>query len=194
VLLFVGIPLVSFIVTFLLLLIFSPVRNSHFTPVTPAAQTAGATMPIADPVQLDIGRIGVSAKVSPVGLASNGDMEISSNAKELAWYQPGPKPGEEGSAVIAGHYGWKDGVPSVFNNLNRLVAGDVISVYSKEGTVEKFSVQTIRQYAPSDDATAVFKSDDGKAHLNLITCQGTWSKSEQTYSERLVVFTNRIIE
>jgi len=58
--------------------------------------------------------------------------------------------------------------------------------------VRNFAVTAIRMYNPDDDATQVFVSTDGKAHLNLITCQGSWNNTEQTYSERLVVFTDEI--
>lgn len=48
-----------------------------------------------------------------------------------------------------------------------------------------------RTYDALADATRVFRSDDGKAHLNLITCQGAWDKQAKQYSKRLVVFTDR---
>jgi len=31
-------------------------------------------------------------------------------------------------------------------------------------------------------------SNDGKAHLNLITCAGVWDEVEKSHSSRLVVF------
>ena len=41
------------------------------------------------------------------------------------------------------------------------------------------------------DPNAVFISNDEKLHLNLITCEGIWSKAQQSYSKRLVVFADR---
>jgi len=121
-------------------------------------------------------------------------MDIDENPKQAAWYQLGAKPGEEGSAVIAGHYGWKKSVPSVFNDLHTLVAGDEISTVGEDGKVMTFVVSRLATYAPDQDATDVFRSDDGKAHLNLVTCQGSWNNSQSTYSERLVVFTNLVVQ
>jgi len=143
-------------------------------------------------VQLKIERIGVLALINPVGLAANGDMAIDENPEQLAWYKDGPKPGEEGSAVIAGHYGWKGSVPSVFNELHTLVPGDEITAIDDKGQTLIFVVIRLETYQPDQDATNVFKSDDGKAHLNLITCQGSWNNSQSTYSERLVVFTDLV--
>jgi hypothetical protein len=48
------------------------------------------------------------------------------------------------------------------------------------------------RFDPSADATAVFISNDGSSHLNLITCDGVWDKQAKQYSKRLVVFADRI--
>jgi LPXTG-site transpeptidase (sortase) family protein len=110
----------------------------------------------------------------------------------VAWYQRGPRPGEIGSAVVAGHFGtWEDGRGSVFDNLHQLKAGDRVFVQDEAGERISFVVRESRRFDPEADATDVFTSDDGKAHLNLITCEGDWSESAQSYSRRLVVFTDR---
>lgn len=153
---------------------------------------APAVVAINPPMKLKSSAINVEAAINPVGITPTGNMDIDENPKELAWYKLGPKPGEKGSAVIAGHYGWKDTVPSVFNDLNRLKKGDTISTYDAAGHELVFVVVGTELYAPTQDATNVFRSNDGKAHLNLITCQGSWNNSARTYSERLVVFTDLV--
>ena len=189
-----GITIVALCITFILLYLFVP--HQRAVPVTPVyipdvphlvPAPPTAALP---PVKLTIPTINVDTLVNPVGLTSAGDMDIDEDPTQVAWYMLGPKPGDEGSAVIAGHYGWKDGVPSIFNDLNKLAPGDTISTYSSDGQQRTFTVTRIAVYAPDQDATDVFKSDDGKAHLNLITCQGTWVKSAKSYTERLVVFTD----
>jgi len=191
-----GVPLVSLCATFIFLYIFTPVRYQPPEPAlatTPVVVQKPAVVPTTKaPVRLAIKSIAVDAKVNPTGLTVNGDMAIDSNPRELAWYELGPKPGEVGNAVIAGHYGWKDGVASVFNSLNSVKPGDVISTYDAAGLAVDFAVTSIRLYHPDDDATQVFVSTDTKAHLNIITCQGSWNNSQRTYSERLVVFTDKI--
>ena len=52
----------------------------------------------------------------------------------------------------------------------------------------------IKKYDPNADAKDVFNLNDGKAHLNLITCVGIWNKIKKSRSERLVVFTDREIK
>ncbi|MDB5162472.1 MAG: peptidase family protein [Candidatus Saccharibacteria bacterium] len=152
------------------------------------------SIPVAAPTHLNISKINVDTAVNHVGITAEDNMDIDEDPKTAAWYQLGPKPGEEGSAVIAGHYGWKRGVASVFNELNKLVAGDEVSVLGEDGKVIRFTVTRLASYTPEQDATDVFRSDDGKAHLNLVTCQGSWNNSVQTYSERLVVFTDQVVQ
>jgi len=193
----IAIPLAASCATFILLfLLLVPQQNDVVIKedaVKPEAILDSRTsVVISPPILLVIASINVSAVIKPVGLTSAGDMDIDENPEELAWYQYGPMPGEEGSSVIAGHYGWKDGVPSVFNDLSKLVKGDEVIVSGKDGVPQKFVVSHSAQYKPEQDATDVFRSDDGKAHLNLITCQGSWNNSANTYSERLVVFTDHV--
>jgi len=47
------------------------------------------------------------------------------------------------------------------------------------------------RYGLNDDASIVFDSNDQKAHLNLITCEGIWDEVKKTYPQRLVIFADR---
>lgn len=117
---------------------------------------------------------------------------IPQGRNNAAWYNPGPRPGDIGNAIIVGHYGrWKNGSATVFNNLSKLRPGDKIYIKDGQGTTISFVVREKRSYSLRDDVTAVFVSSDGKSHLNLITCEGTWDKASQSYSRRLVVFADR---
>ena len=144
------------------------------------------------PSHLIIPEIGVSTIIAPAGLTADGAMDIKKDPDNVAWYNLGPRPGETGSAVIAGHYGWENGKGSIFNDLHVLKVGDTLSVNDEKGLVTSFVVRESRSYDPNADASSVFRSNDGKSHLNLITCEGVWSNAEQTYSRRLVVFTDKI--
>jgi LPXTG-site transpeptidase (sortase) family protein len=79
----------------------------------------------------------------------------------------------------------------VFNNLSRLQQGDKIYFVDEKGATVTFVVREIRTYDPAADASGVFGSNDGKAHLNLITCDGVWNDSSKQYSKRLVVFADK---
>lgn len=191
------VPIISLCVTFLLLYRFAP-RVVISNEVTHDKATSEYSIPdtptASPPLRLTIRSIDVSAVIKPTGLTSAGDMNINENPNELAWYKFGPKPGEEGSAVIAGHYGWKNGEPAVFNELSGLAEGDKMTVEDEDGRVMVFVVKRTASYDPNQDATDVFQSNDGTARLNLITCRGTWNNAEQTYSERLVIFTEYVLD
>lgn len=143
------------------------------------------------PVRLKIPSINVDAPVEYVGLISDGAMDIPKGTNEVAWFNLGARPGENGSAVIAGHNGWENNIPAVFDNLHKLRKGDKISVEDEKGAIITFVVREIRTYGKDETASDVFVSSDGKAHLNLITCTGVWNKAEKTRSERLIVFTDK---
>ncbi len=143
------------------------------------------------PARLKIPAINVDSVVEYVGLDSSGAMDVPESPDNVAWFKLGQRPGENGSAVIAGHYGWENGKAAAFDNLYKLRKGDKIYVEDEKGAIISFVVRESRRYKPEADASAVFESNDGKAHLNLITCEGDWNKDSKSYSERLVVFTDK---
>lgn len=164
-------------------------RPTAATP--PPTQT---TEKVGLPVRLTIPGIKVDAAIGYAGTASDGTMEISQSQDDVAWYEPGPRPGEIGSAVIAGHYGSLNGKLSVFSNLSKLNNGDKLHIKDHNGVLITFIVQESRKYSPAADATDVFNSHDQKAHLNLITCEGAWNNAKETYSDRRVIFTDKVTE
>ena len=156
--------------------------------VLPAEQAQAVT---GLPVRLTIPKINVDATIEDVGVTSLGAMAVPSGPADVAWFKLGTRPGEVGSAVIAGHEGWKDNIPAVFDDLHALNVGDTIYVKDAAGITTTFVVRKLRTYGQNQDASDVFASSDGQAHLNLITCAGTWNASEKSYSNRLVVFADK---
>lgn len=144
------------------------------------------------PIRLKIPKIKVNAIIEQVGLTPYGAMAIPKGRSNVAWFNLGPYPGEKGSAVIDGHYGvWKNGEKAIFNNLYKLKKGDRLYVEDIKGMSTTFVVRELRIYAQNEDASNVFTSNDGKVHLNLITCQGIWNKISKSYPNRLIVFTDK---
>ncbi|OHA85405.1 MAG: hypothetical protein A2481_04405 [Candidatus Yonathbacteria bacterium RIFOXYC2_FULL_47_9] len=143
------------------------------------------------PARLKIPGISVDDGVEQVGVTSEGEMGTPKGPVGVAWFSLGSRPGEVGSAVISGHYGWKNGIPAVFDNLYKLHPGDKLYVEDENGIITTFVVRELRRYGEHDDASNVFTSRDGKAHLNLVTCEGVWNKFSKSYSKRLVVFADK---
>ncbi|MDO8523142.1 MAG: class F sortase [bacterium] len=146
------------------------------------------------PVRLKIPKINIDSALEYVGLAFDGTMDIPKGPDDAAWFNIGPRPGDIGSAVVSGHYGWKNEIPAVFDNLHKLQEGDKIYIEDEKGATITFVVRELRRYGAKEYASDVFNSNDGLPHLNLITCEGVWNKTEKSYSDRLVVFTDKEIE
>lgn len=179
-------------VVFLLLVAFKvKLQYNSIPPTIQSTAIQKKRIKVELPIRLSIPILNVDAVIYYVGIKSDGTMNVEKDPDKVAWYEFGPRPGENGSAVIAGHYGWIGNKGSVFNDLHTLKKGDEVSVIDVKGNNIVFVVRESRKYDPNADATIVFKSNDGKAHLNLITCEGVWIESQKTYSDRLVVFTDK---
>lgn len=157
-------------------------------------QTAKPVSPVYGiPTKLLIPSINLVANLESVGVTNSGAMDVPIGRDNGAWFNLGPRPGEIGSSVIDGHYGfWINGEPAVFNNLNKLNKGDLIRVVENNNMVVSFAVVDLKIYTPSQSDKNIFESSDNLSHLNIITCQGIWNPANKTYSSRLVVFTNKI--
>ncbi len=140
------------------------------------------------PQTLDIPRINLHAAVQSVGMDSQGRMDVPSNNYDVAWYNLGYKPGQNGSAVIDGHLDTSTGAPAVFWSVSSLQQGDKIIVTDSNGQQYTFVVdQTVKYPYNQVPLQQVFGSSDTPM-LNLITCTGTWDAGNHNYSERTVVY------
>ena len=140
---------------------------------------------------LYIPKLNVNSAVEFVGKTANGDMATSKSLYNVALYKDGAKPGENGSVVLAGHYGgpYERGVFRSADNLNE---GDNIEYRFKDGRVIKYKVVSKATYKLAGmPLREIFNKRDSK-YLNLITCYGSWDKATSTYDERLVVYAKQI--
>lgn len=174
-----------------ILSVFIRKTNTSITQKEP--ENMAVDLLVSNPVRLVIPIINVNAPIEYVGLTSKGAMDAPEKPTDVAWFSLGVRPGEIGSAVIAGHYGeLENGEDSIFQNLNILKKGDKIFVEDKNGGGISFLVRESKTYDSDANASDIFVSNDGKSHLNLITCEGIWDGVLKTYSNRLIVFADRI--
>jgi sortase (surface protein transpeptidase) len=91
-----------------------------------------------------------------------------------------------------GHLDWYGIKEAVFFHLGKLKAGDRVYVRDDKGVDRAFVVtkQLICQYnnCPLQE---VFGATSA-TRLNLITCNGTFNRSQQNYDKRLVIFTDAL--
>jgi sortase A len=138
------------------------------------------------PIIIRIPSIDVDTYIESVGLDNESKMDVPQEAMNVGWYNLGFKPGEKGSAVIAGHLDKIDGSPAVFWNLSKIQLGDAINVMDEDGKEFRYVVTDKKEYEAKDvPLQEVFNSTD-KARLNLITCAGSYK--EKSYSHRTVVY------
>lgn len=154
----------------------------------PHKNTSETQVPIESPLRISIPSIGVEAAVEHVGQDKQGRMDVPKNADNVAWYQLGFKPGERGNAVLAGHLDKITGDPAVFWDIPTLKAGDEIFIKGDNGKELKFVVTNTEQHPYQDFPLEKVFGESDKPMLNLITCVGSWSSAEASYSHRYVVY------
>jgi LPXTG-site transpeptidase (sortase) family protein len=145
-------------------------------PVT----TAGATERHAALGRLAIPAIGVNAGIIPVGVTRAGHLAIGRSVRDVYRWGSGVLPGQQGSAVLAGHT-WSQG-HGVFDDLGRLRPGNVVVVGRN-----RFAVTRVRRVTGlTRSAIAALFSDRGAARLVLITC-GDRNDLTGVYRTRIIV-------
>lgn len=159
----------------------------------PSAEIVPRTLPPAEePVTMRIPKLNIDTKIQQTGVNSKGNMGVPTNYTDVAWYKHGTIPGQIGSAVIDGHVDNGLGLAGVFKNLHQLAKGDDVYVITKSGRELHFVVEESATYpyraVPLE--TLFARSDD--ARLNLITCGGSWVKTDKTYDQRFVVYTRLV--
>jgi LPXTG-site transpeptidase (sortase) family protein len=117
-----------------------------------------------------------------------GNMGVPEKDEDVAWYNLGYKPGDNGSAVLAGHFDTKTGAPAVFYNLSDLKKGDEITVEYAGGTEFTFTVEDETVYPFDNFPLQKVFNTSGSPRLNLITCDGVFDTSSHNYSQRRVVY------
>lgn len=142
------------------------------------------------PIQLSIPKLKVNAPISYMGLTANGEMDVPPDLITVGWYKFGTKPGEQGSAVIAGHLEGTEDL-GVFIDLDELNTDDIINIRNDRDELISFAVRETRTYKQNERPDEIFNRTDGH-YLNLITCSGSWDNAKQRYSHRYVVFADKI--
>jgi sortase A len=144
------------------------------------------------PRNIKINKINLNAPILSVGAADDGTQMVPDDNATTSWWKYGAKPGEKGSAVIAGHYKVEDGTPGVFFRLNEVVVGDVLSVFDEMGIEQKFEVVDRKVFSVAEFPTGEIYENADTRRVNLVTCTGEYLKEKNDYSHRLVLYTKRI--
>jgi len=138
-------------------------------------------------VGLDIPSIEVATSLVRLGVGADGKLDVPGDFGVAGWWTGGSAPGDLGPAVLVGHVdSYRDA--AVFYRLHDLAPGDPILVHRSDGTTVRFEVEGLRQF-PKDKlpVDAVF-GPTAEPTLRLITCGGSFDRSQQTYRDNIVAF------
>jgi sortase (surface protein transpeptidase) len=154
----------------------------------PASSARGAFPgPEAPPAQLSIPTIGVQTPLTRLGLGSDGTLEVPSDPSVAGWYALGPRPGDPGASVIAGHVdSWER--PAVFYRLGELSPGSLVRIGLTNGTQVRFRVYAVRVFAKAAFPSNLVYGPTQGPELRLITCGGPWDSQTGHYLDNVVVF------
>jgi hypothetical protein len=152
-----------------------------------AAPDDTAPMEPSAPVALSIPALGVNSDVVPLGLESDGSMEVPDGAEQAGWYEQSPTPGAIGPAVLVAHVDWAD-QPGVFSDLATLQPGDEVTVTRDDGSVATFAIERVATYPKSAFPTNDVYGDLDHPALRLITCGGVFDEGSGNYADNVVAY------
>ena len=167
-------------------------------PVVPS-ETKPATTSVASyqvapdaPKLITITKLGVKARVKPVGVTTSNELGTPASIYDTGWYNASAKPGGgagAGAMLIDGHVHGPT-LPGVFVDIKKLAAGDTIEVTRGDNQIFKYTVvNTETISADSVDVGKLLTSmKPGKPALNLITCGGKFNAKTQHYEDRTIVY------
>jgi sortase family protein len=165
-------------------------------PIAPAPGSTGlgaipAPLARSTPLSVAIPRTGLRADLIALGLNPDGTIAVPSGtqAKDAAWYDLGPTPGEPGPAVIVGHVDYLS-LPqgrAAFFTLGVTRPGDQIDIDRADGTIATFTVDVVQRVAKTHFPTQAVYGPLAYPGLRLITCGGAFAKASG-YTDNIIVF------
>ena len=143
------------------------------------------------PVSLVIPAIGVRTSLIKLGRTAQGTLQVPTSTSVAGWYTASPRPGEIGSAIIAGHIDSVAG-PGVFFRLRLLRPGNLVYVRRADGTLAVFRVYAEHMYVKTHFPTQQVYGPEPDAELHLITCGGVFDSATGHYLSNVVVYSSEI--
>ncbi|MFB8772626.1 class F sortase [Streptomyces broussonetiae] len=155
---------------------------------TPSPTTPLRPLPRSRATRLLVPYIGVDAPVMNLRLDQEGRLTAPPEDKAdlVGWYEGGPSPGEQGTAVVVGHLDTMSG-PAVFAGLGELKRGSRVEFRRADGRTAVYDVDAVKSYEKDDFPNDEVYGSRGRPELRLITCGGTY-RPRTGYSGNVVVF------
>lgn len=142
---------------------------------------------VALPVRLRIPALHVDSKVVGLGLQSDGAVEVPASASVAGWFDGGPRPGQDGPAVILGHVDAKAG-PGIFLHLHKVRKGTVVEVDRADGSTVTFTITRVSRVAKTRFPTDLVYAPSLDPTLRLVTCGGAFDRSRGSYRDNVIAY------
>lgn len=166
------------------------------TAATPSGSAAGPApsappAKAAAPSRITISSIGVDSSLMPLGLQTDGTVEVPPADKGMTagWYTGGAVPGERGASVIIGHNSTRFG-RAVFHDLREIAEGADITVRDAQGKEIHFKVTGRETASKQEFPTKRVYGTTGEKALRLVTCDGAFDAQGHPV-DNLIVYATR---
>jgi hypothetical protein len=159
---------------------------------------SSATLPpvvdVVAPVQVQVPDVAIDVPILPVGIASDGQMELPADVAIAGWYRYGPAPGSAaGTTVVAAHVDSLEYGLGPFSALDGAPAGTRIVVTSADGTAHEYAIESVQKVPKAELPLDAVFDRAGLPRLVLITCGGQFDYSALTYSDNVVVVATPVV-
>ena len=146
------------------------------------------SVPADKPLSIQLPSIKSKGFIQQVGVDKKNQMVVPSNVHMAGWYTGSTLPGDPGLSIIDGHV---NGLyaKGIFKDLVKLKAGDKFTVTFGDKTKRNFQVKKLKTVSVEEANTVLYERDSSVVkQLNLITCTGRYEKSDHSYDQRVIVF------
>lgn len=167
-------------------------EGSDTTALTKDDLAAYTVAPDA-PRILKIDRLGLAARIRPMGLNSDKSIQAPKNINDAGWYKGSAKPNEVGALFIDGHASGSSRL-GLFAYLDTLKKGDMVQLEKGDGTKLSYRVVNVVVVPlKSIDMSKILAPYSGvEKGMNLMTCTGVWAHDADTLDHRVVVYTEQL--
>ncbi len=166
-----------------------PADNAPPSEEKPPADTSRYVVAPNLPRIISIPSLGVSARVTQVGVDKNNAMRVPANVHDAAWYNGSNTPGQTGAVVINGHVAGPT-AHGVFYHLKNIKNDQKIIIERGDGQKFTYLVRRVETVKTSelDMNRLMVPYEAASQGLNLITCGGTFDARSNRYDSRVLVF------
>jgi hypothetical protein len=170
----------------------APVPAGAAPPATPGLLADGFRSSrtydtVAKPVRIRIPSMDVDSRLIDLGLAKDGSVEVPEAVDVAGWYDQGPRPGQDGPAVILGHVDSKD-APGIFFDLVDVERGALVRIDRADGTSAQFRITHVEKMPKTRFPTDLVYAPSLDPTLRLVTCGGSYDHSRRSYRDNVIAF------